>query len=300
MRFFRMKRGSVMVERVVVAIDGGPASTAALDWALTRAKVQPVSLELTTVVEFGWAPAGGPDDDFRPIYERALADATRRVEQEAPDIKKTSYVRRGVPADELVRASVSADLLVVGTNKTGVLAGAVYGTLPLRLAAHSRCPVVVVPAVWVPSAGSIAVGLEDDATAEGALAFAAGEATRLGRVLDIVHAWSIPATIAVEYGAIIPFHDLQEAHAAILAKAAGRVRTAHPGLEVREVLEQGPAAMVLVDASGEAELVVVGTHGRGAVGSLFLGSVSHDVLLNLKCPVAVIPRPERLPDQVQP
>ncbi len=289
-----------MVERVVVAIDGGPASTAALDWALERAKGQPVNLELTTVVELGWAPAGGPDDDFRPVYERALADATRRVEQEAPNIKKTSYVRRGVPADELVRASESADLLVIGTNKTGVLAGAVYGTLPLRLAAHSRCPVVVVPATWKPKAGNIVAGLEDDATAEVALAFAAGEAVRLGRVLDVVHAWSIPATIAVEYGAIIPFDELREAHSAILTEAAGRVRGAHPGLEVREVLEQGPAAMVLVDASGEAELIVVGTHGRGAVGSLFLGSVSHDVLLNLTCPVAVIPRPERLPDPVEP
>ncbi|WP_166789584.1 universal stress protein [Cryobacterium fucosi] len=289
-----------MVERVVVAVDGGPASTAALDWALERAKVLPISLELTTVVDLGWAPAGGPDDDFRPIYERALSDATQRVEHEVPDIKKTSYVRRGVPADELVRASASADLLVIGTNKTGFLAGAVYGTLPLRLAAHSHCPVVVVPATWNPTAGTVVVGLEDDATAEVALSFAAAEATRLGRVLDIIHAWSIPATVAVEYGAVIPFDELRDAHAAILAEAAGRVRTAHPGLEVREVLEQGPAAMVLVDASGEAELVVVGTHGRGAVGSLFLGSVSHDVLLNLTCPVAVIPRPERLPDRVEP
>ncbi|TFD82805.1 universal stress protein [Cryobacterium fucosi] len=295
-----MERSPVMVERVVVAVDGGPASTAALDWALERAKVLPISLELTTVVDLGWAPAGGPDDDFRPIYERALSDATQRVEHEVPDIKKTSYVRRGVPADELVRASASADLLVIGTNKTGFLAGAVYGTLPLRLAAHSHCPVVVVPATWNPTAGTVVVGLEDDATAEVALSFAAAEATRLGRVLDIIHAWSIPATVAVEYGAVIPFDELRDAHAAILAEAAGRVRTAHPGLEVREVLEQGPAAMVLVDASGEAELVVVGTHGRGAVGSLFLGSVSHDVLLNLTCPVAVIPRPERLPDRVEP
>lgn len=288
-----------MVERVVVAVDGGRASTAALDWALERAKVLPVNLELTTVVELGWAPSGGPDDDFRPVYERALADATRRVEHDAPASKKTSYVRRGVPVDELVRASASTDLLVIGTNKTGVLAGAVYGTLPLRLAAHSRCPVVVVPATWTPRAGSIVVGLEDDATAEGAIAFAASEATRLGRVLDVVHAWSIPATVAVEYGAIIPFDELRAAHAAILAEAAGGVRTSYPGLTVREVLEQGPAAMVLVDASMEAELVVVGTHGRGAVGGLFLGSVSHDVLLNLKCPVAVIPRPEPLPDPVE-
>lgn len=289
-----------MTERVVVAIDGGPASSAALEWALERAKVKPITLELTTVVELGWAHAGGPTDDFQPIYERALAEATRQVERSLPHCKKTSFVRRGVPAEELIRASASADLLVIGTNKTGALAGAVYGTLPLRLAAHSHCPVVVVPADWSPHPGNVLVGLEDDATAEGALAFAAREAVGLGRVLDMVHAWSIPSTVAVEYGAIFPFDDLRRAHSAILADAAGRVRIANPGLTVREVLEQGPAARVLIDASEESELVVVGTHGRGAVGGLFLGSVSHDVLLNLRCPVAVIPRPDRLPNPVEP
>ncbi len=289
-----------MTERIVVAIDGGPASTAALDWALERATALPVSLELTTVVELGWARAGGPEDDFQPVYERALAEATRRVERTLPQCKKTSYVRRGVPADELVRASTSADLLVIGTNKTGALAGAIYGTLPLRLAAHARCPVVVVPAEWTARAGSILAGLEDDGTADGALAFAAREAVRLGRVLDIVHAWAIPVTVAVEYGAIFPFDDLRGAHATILADAAARVRAANPGLTVREVLEQGPAARVLVAASENAELIVVGTHGRGAVGGLFLGSVSHDVLLNLRCPVAVIPRPDHEPDPIRP
>ncbi|MBC7441863.1 MAG: universal stress protein [Ramlibacter sp.] len=295
-----------MVEKVIVAIDGGPASRAALEWALDRAltaerlQSTPVTLELTTVVELGWSPAGAPQDDFQPAYERALAAAVRRVEQAAPQCRKTGYIRHGVPTDELVRASQAADLLVIGTNKTGALAGAVYGTLPLRLAAHAKCPVIVVPAAWAPRTGHVVVGLEDDATAAGALFFAAREAARFGRPLSLVHAWEIPATVAVEFGAVIPYDELRQAHTEILASRAGRVRAANPALEVTEVLEQGPPAYVLVEAARDAALIVVGTHGRSAVGSLILGSVSHDVLLNLPCPVAVVPRPDDAGDRDHP
>jgi len=298
-----------MVEKVIVAIDGGAASKAALewalDWAVTLERMQgtPVILELTTVVELGWTAAEGNGYDVQPAYERALAAAVRRVEQVAPRCRKTSYIRHGVPVDELVRASATADLLVVGTKKTGVLAGTVFGTLPLRLAAHARCPVVVVPVTWQARDGNIVVGMEDDVTAMVGVDFAAREAERFNRSLDIIHAWTVPATVAVEYGAVLPYEEMRGAHARILAGASRRVRDAHPALHITEVLEQGTAASVLVDASRTASLLVVGTHGRGTVGSLFLGSVSHDVLLNLPCPVAVIPRPageraESQPDSV--
>ncbi|HSP76689.1 MAG TPA: universal stress protein [Cryobacterium sp.] len=286
-----------MVEKVIVAIDGGAASKAALEWALERVvtleRIQgtPVSLELTTVVELGWYPSEGSDYSSQPAYERALAEAVRRVEQVAPSCRKTSYIRHGVPVDELARASATADLLVVGTKKTGVLAGTVFGTLPLRLAAHARCPLVVVPVNWEPGGGRIVVGMEDDVTALVAVDFAAREAERFHLPLDIVHSWMIPTTVAVEYGAVLPYEEMRDAHARILSGATRRVRDAHPGLHITEVLEQGTAASALVGASRAASLVVVGTHGRGAVGSLFLGSVSHDVLMNLPCPVAVVPRP---------
>ncbi|MEC5149775.1 universal stress protein [Cryobacterium sp. GrIS_2_6] len=285
-----------MKENVIVAIDGGPASAAALDWAITRAvdrssaepDAQPIELELTTVVDLGWSPHDVALS-FQPVYERALAAATHEVERRAPGCRRTSYVRHGVPVDELVRASASADLMVIGSNKTGLLTGAVYGTLPLRLAAHARCPVVVVPATWRPRIGPVVVGFDDDPAGTEALDWAADEAVRLGRGLRIVHSWSIPMTVAIDIGATVPFEALGEANAEALAITAQRVRDARPGLDVVEILDTGPAAPVLVDASGEAELLVVGTHGRGSVGSLVLGSVSHDVLLNLPCPIAVIP-----------
>ncbi|WBM80288.1 universal stress protein [Cryobacterium breve] len=286
-----------MTENMIVAVDGGPASAAALDWALTRlvartsggSSAEPIELELTTVVELGWSPHDVAVS-FQPAYERALAAAARHVEERMPGCRRTSYIRHGVPVDELVRASASADLLVIGSNKTGLLAGAVYGTLPLRLAAHAHCPVVVVPATWQPRIGPVVVGLDNDPAGTEALDWAADEAVRLGRGLRIVHSWSIPMTVAVDLGATVPYEVLRAANAEALSTAAQRVRDARPGLDVVEILETGPAAAALVDASGQAELLVVGTHGRRSVGGLILGSVSHDVLLNLPCPVAVIPR----------
>lgn len=279
-----------MVERVIVAVDGGPASRAALEWALERATTVPLHLELTTVVELGWSPVDGPADDFQPAYERALAEAAGVVQRTDPRLKTTSIVRRGAPVDELVRASADADRLVVGTNKTGLLVGAVHGTLPLRLAAHAKCAVTVVPTGWTPGGDSVVVGVEDDDTVDAPLAVAAAEAEIRSLPLVLVHAWSIPATLGVDFGAAVPFDALIEAHEEILVRALARVRATHPALTASTVLMQGAAAPALVDAASSAAVLVVGSHGRGAIAGLILGSVSHDVLLNMPCPVTVVPR----------
>ncbi|MGO4782229.1 universal stress protein [Cryobacterium sp. W22_MBD10_FK3] len=285
-----------MVERVIVAVDGGPASRAALNWALVRAENVPLQLELTTVVELGWSPVGGPEEDFQPVYERALAEASRFVSQNFPAVKTTSVVRRGVPVDELVRASADADLIVIGTNKTSALAGAVHGTLPLRLAAHARCAVAVIPSGWVAGGDGVVVGIEDDGTMDAPLDLAMAEAVARGVPLELVHAWSIPATLGVDFGAAVPFDALIEAHEDIVARARERVAAKTPALAASTTLVQGAAAPALVEAAKDAAVLVVGTHGRGAVAGLILGSVSHDVLLNMPCPVIVVPRSRRPAD----
>jgi len=282
-----------MVERVIVAVDGGPASRAALNWALARAETVPLRLELTTIVELGWSPVGGPADDFQPVYERALAEATRFVEQAAPGLKTTSIVRRGVPVDELVRASADADLVVIGTNKTKALTGVVHGTLPLRLAAHTRCALAVIPADWAPAGDRIVVGVEDDGTMDAPVEFAAAEAAREGLPLQLVHAWSIPATLGVDFGAAVPFDALVEAHDDIARRALATVNSSHPTVDASTVLMQGAAAPALVEAASSAACLVVGSHGRGPVAGLILGSVSHDVLLNMPCPVFIVPGERR-------
>jgi nucleotide-binding universal stress UspA family protein len=134
---------------------------------------------------------------------------------------------------------------------------------------------VVVSADWEPTHGEVVVGWTTDGTSDAALEFGAREASRRGNPLTIVHATSSP--------------DPREIQRGLLAGAARGVRHEHPELRVSEVLQQGSAAVAIVRAATYAELVVVGSRGRGAITDFFLGSVSHDVLLNMPAPVAVIP-----------
>lgn len=282
-----------MSEKIIVAVDGSEASAAAVDWVLERSSMVHVDVELTAVVELGWSPPGGPEVDYRTSYEQGLYLASSRFAEAAPDVPVSTVMRWGIPAEALLSASGGADLLVIGTNKTGALAGILHGTLPLRVAGRSRCVTVVVPTGWEPRGSGVVVGWEDDGTAEIAAEFAATEAERRGSTLTMFHAWRVP--VAVGFELVSPadaFDDLALAHSDMLSAAAKRVREGHPGLEVVEKTASGSASVALVTAAQGSELLVVGSHGRGAIGGLILGSVSHDALMNMPAPVAVVPHPD--------
>jgi nucleotide-binding universal stress UspA family protein len=279
-----------VAEKVVVAVNGGPESEAALDWVIERARTRSLELAITTVVELGWSPAAGTEQEMLPAYERVLTKAVRRVQEEAPTAVTTGYVRRGSPRAELVSAASRADMLVVGTHEpTGVF----HGFLPHQLAAAARCPVVVVAAKWKPTNGPVVVGTNDDETSQIALDFAAREAEQRGSELVVVHTWRVPAVLSLgRLGGHDPHERVRAAHQAILDRSLARLSMEHPGLRVRPILEEGPTTAHLVDLAESADLLVVGTHRRGAVPGLLLGSVTHEILVNMPCAIAVIPHPD--------
>ena len=282
-----------MAEKVVLAVDGGSASDAGIAWVIERSKSVPLDVEVTGVLDSGVAPPGSPLENRSPIHD-AVDRAAARITAGSPGTKVTEIIRRGVPAKSLIAASAHADLLVLGTNKTSRLARIIHGTLPLRVAGRARCVTVVVPMDWRPRGFGVVVGWEDDGTADVALEFAAREAERLGMELTIVHAFSMaPALGADEAGAEIVHEELLEARRQALVSVAQKVRADYPGIEVRERFEPRSASLALVHAAAEAQLLVVGTHGRGALGGLILGSVSHDVLMNMPAPIGVVPHPDK-------
>jgi nucleotide-binding universal stress UspA family protein len=73
-----------------------------------------------------------------------------------------------------------------------------------------------------------------------------------------------------------------------LRVAVDELAARHPHLVISTSTPVGPAAPALAEEARDASLVVVGTHGRGILRRLALGSVSHDLLLNAPCPVAVV------------
>lgn len=279
-----------MVERVIVATDGGNASSAALEWVIERAKSVAMTVTITTVVEDEWELPGGAEVDFRAPYEQALHTAKERLAAAAPKVKVSTQTLRGFPAAALIEASLDGDLLVVGTNRTPPLAGIAHGTLALKVAGQAGCPTVVVPAGWSAGGGQVVAGWDDDRTSDAALDLAAAEAVRAGRPLVVVHSWRVPAAIGVETaGSGIMFEALASANLELLTEATDRIRKAHPDLSVSGHLETGSAAISLVKAAKDASLVVVGSRGRGVIAGFVLGSVSHDLLMNMPAPVMVVP-----------
>jgi len=282
-----------MVERVTVAVDGGPASRAALAWAIHRARTVKLYLEITAVVGLDADLPGGDESAYRTPLEDALEEARAAVRAEAPHVAVTTKLRHGVPHEALIRASLHCDLLVIGTNKTSPVAGIVHGTLPLKVAGRSECITVVVPFDWEPSEGAVVAGWVDDPTAEDALDFAADEAARRDATLCVVSTWTVPPLSPMDSaGSALLVEQIIAASTQLLSGATQRVRLAHPSLTIAQRTQAGPAAVAIVQAAAGAALVVVGSRGRGAIAGLLLGSVSHDLLLNMPAPVAVVPRKE--------
>lgn len=138
----------------------------------------------------------------------------------------------------------------------------------------------------------ICVGVDGSERGHEALRFALAEARLRGATLRAVHAWSIPPFTASATG-MIPVYDLLaadlgDAAASVLQAQIDRMGRAAEGISIEPRVVRGGASQVLVEESRDADLLVVGTHGRGAVAGLLLGSVSEACLHHAACPVAVV------------
>ena len=145
--------------------------------------------------------------------------------------------------------------------------------------------------------GSIVVGVDGSDASDEALRWAAEEARLRSAGLVAVHAWSfVPAQPIGDPGMLaMPAGDLPgqlqaegEAAQTSLDSAVTDALGAEPAVEVQKRLVEGDAGEVLVAESKEAELVVVGSHGRSGFKAALLGSVSRHVVDHAACPVVVV------------
>ena len=135
----------------------------------------------------------------------------------------------------------------------------------------------------------VVVGVDTLGNSAGAILWAAAEAMRRGATLRLVHALEFDPGSALIGPVGEPAADpARSAHLRVLARAELQVRAAQPGLRVVAELAYRGAAEALVSASAEADVLVVGTHGRGGLVGLVLGSVSQRVIVHGHCPVVVV------------
>lgn len=137
------------------------------------------------------------------------------------------------------------------------------------------------------------VGVDGSPASREALEWAADEARRRGCDLEVVHSWSLPF---FEEAYVEPSPAVEAKEKETLEAEVEATSDRLAGLEVNPRLVYGSAAGVLVDASKGAELLVVGSRGRGGFAGLLLGSVSQECASHASCPVAIV-RNERSDDQ---
>jgi len=286
---------------VVVGTDGSAESCRAVAFAASEATLRGAPLSI--VHAFVWPyyrvrlgpPEYGPaDGGLHAAAERILTDATTVALDVAPEVSVATALVTGAPAQVLLEAAQEAELLVVGNRGLGGFTGLLVGSVGVQMAAHAACPVVVVrePASATPGQGvrPVVVGVDESPVSGPAVEFAFREADLRGTDLVAVRAWTRPRT--TRPGDRVPVgydrEAMHRAEARALSEALAGYRQRHPGVSVVEKVVRGHAGRILVDASAGAELLVVGSRGRGGFRGLLLGSVSQAAIHHAHCSVAVV------------
>lgn len=274
--------------KITVGLDSEPASRRAVDWAIRQAVTQPSQITLLTAADP--VKASSRDQQAQLETERA------RIEASAPGTPVETALVEGPIDDILSRSARHSDLLVIGSPRTRHRRSVLAGDVAARVARHPRCPVVIVPDDWEFRDGAVVVGLEDDSSSDSALRRAAAFARASGQELRILHAWMRPAPPSDPGNLYLKLpEDLHDVHRGHLTQAAYALRQRFPELTVREDLYEGRASNGLLALAATAELVVIGSHRRGAIAGFLLGSVGRDLLHYCTTPLCVVPSKNEVP-----
>jgi nucleotide-binding universal stress UspA family protein len=292
-----MNDQSVLDGAVLVGYDGSPGAKGALDWALAEATRLRAPVHLRYVFEWvsqvgvfaAVPPPGGVD--LRAEARSVVDDAVIAAAAAHPELHISGDVVDGSVAGVLCDASRHAQTVVLGHSGLGGFTGLLLGSVVVAVAAHAHCPVAVVrghPAAE--TSLPIWVGLDGSPGSEAAVGFAFDAAARRGVPLTAVHAWDAPPV--PRRNTIPPLsYDpglIEATERQLLDEVLAYWRDKYPHVTVTTKVVPGQAGKVLVEVSRSAQLVVVGSRGRGGFRGLLLGSVSQQLLHHAACPVVVV------------
>ena len=246
----------------------------------------------------------------RPGVADVEQDVRARMGTEAAEVAAStgcgtvpieSEVRYGQPARQLIDAAGPDRLLVVGSRGRGSLRGVLLGSVGQQCAQHAHGPVVVVrddghadgAPRWQQAGSRVVVGVDGSPGSAAALRFAAEAARLRGGELHVVHAWidTVSGYGGPPWAATVTtLHE--QADTTLRESLQEAERSGSLGVQVRAETVEGVDWDVLTRVAEGADLLVVGSRGRGGWSDLLLGSVGLHVVAGAPCPVAVV-RPGR-------
>ncbi|HTQ17721.1 universal stress protein [Mycobacterium sp.] len=290
---------------IVVGVDGSPSSTTAVQWAIRDAELRNVPIKLVHVVApMVTAGVGSLDIAASAEYVRLQQEQAQQIVEQAhkvateaaspgraPNVTSEVLHARVVPA--LVEVSEQADMLVVGCRGYGAVSQALLGSVGSGLTHHAHCPVAVIhdesPLTAHSAQAPVVVGIDGSPTSELATEIAFDEASRRGVELVALHAWSDmgPLGFPSTNWAPIEWRNIEDQEKEVLAERLCGWQEQYPDVVVHKVVVCDRPAFRLFEQTQKAQLVVVGSHGRGGFPGMLLGSVSTAVVNAARIPVII-------------
>lgn len=283
---------SARADRIVVGVDGTKFGLDAVRWAVAEAARRHWAVRCVHVRpdRSAWASPEKLDADEANRAADRLRVAIGVATETNAAVPLDSLVRTGTVTTELFDESSTARALVLGSRGLGRPAEALPDSSILLLAMHAPCPVVVVPGDPIPPPThpkrSVVVGVDGSAVSEPALAYAFDAASLRGADLVAVHTWT--DLLGTIQGQGAGWDAVQEEEELILAERLAGWQEKYPDLRVRRSVTMERPAESLLEESANAELLVVGSRGRGGFHGMLLGSTSQALLYCTTCPLAII------------
>jgi nucleotide-binding universal stress UspA family protein len=267
---------------IVVGIDGSDTALGGAQWAAEFAASRALPLTLLHAIPMLEPGADG----------QVLATADAAIRSTHPELEIQTAAVKGAVATALAEASQSARLLVVGAGDHRTLGGHA-----VKIAHRTHCPLVVWRKPVARRTGKplpVVVGIDESDDSTRALAEAFDIAGALHAPLTVVHMWEIGAAVGMgdlggqgnmDWKLLDVLQSQQRQRMdELVAPLVRQYRNAH----VNTVFQDVSPAKGLTDLSREAQLVVVGSHGRGKLADAIFGSVSQNLIHHAECAVLVV------------
>ncbi len=298
---------AVDIRQILCPTDGSDVSQRARDYAIALARWYHGEITALTV-HSGVMPSF---PDVAPAILTSLWDEqtehtrellrTFREPLDAAGVPYRARIEEGNPADQIlaVAEEIAADLIVLGTHGTRGFERWLLGSVTERVLHRTTCPVLTVPphAPGAPAEAGVLIErllcpIDFSDASMRALEYALSLAEEAGAHLTVLHAVEItmgPVAAgditfdAAAYAEVLTADSLTQLRAAIPAEARGLC-------QIREVVVSGtPYREILrVAEEDDAHMIVMGVHGRNALGRMFFGSTTNHVVRDAACPVLTL------------
>jgi nucleotide-binding universal stress UspA family protein len=285
---------------IVVGVEGSDSDEQPLQVAVDQARRHHRPLHVLHATAIGIVPWTVERLDKQRAITAACVERARAL---APDLRLSSATVVADQSAALVESSRTASLVVMGAGRLGRVGSVVLGATTGKVASHASCPVLVVPDAWegkqarAGAAPPLVVGVDDAEHSMPAVDWAFAEASARKAPLLALHAWwwDEPGPLSSVSDPDEEWRAVADSQRVLMSEMVAGRREKFPDVEVSTEVIRGDTTAVLEQASDDAQLLVVGTRGRGGFSGLLLGSVSSRALHHSRCPVVVVPSSPRDP-----